>query len=85
MCGSMPRMARRRNASSTIPRSRVWSGSSMVSMLSATVRISPGIHHRNPATAPFLRSVNVSLSLSTRLVASKVVVIQTLPTIGNFT
>ena len=57
----------------------------MVSMLSATVRISPGIHQRNPATVPFLRSVNVSLSLSTLLVASKVVVTQTLPTMGNFT
>ena len=32
-----------------------------------------------------MRSVNVSLSLSTRLVSSCVVVIQTLPTIANLT
>ena len=50
MCGSMSRMARRRKASSTISRSRVWSGSSIVSMLLASVRTMPGIHHRSPAT-----------------------------------
>ena len=60
--------ARRRKASSTIPRSRVWSGSSIDSMLLATARMMPGIHHRSPATVPpSLRMVNVSLSFSTRL------------------
>ena len=80
----MSRIARRRNASSTMLRSRVWSGSSIVSMLSASVRIIPGIHHRSPATAPpSWRSVKVALSLSTRDAISCVVVIHTLPTIGN--
>ena len=81
--GSMSRMARRRNASSTMLRRRVWSGSSMVSMLSAIARTMAGIHHRTPATPPSLRSVNVSLSFKTRPAMSCVVVIQILPMIGN--
>src|SRR5262245_41165695 len=38
MRGSISRIARRRKASSAIPRKRVWSGSSIVSMLVASVR-----------------------------------------------
>ena len=56
----------------------------MVSMLLASALTNAGIHHRSLATPPpSLRSVNVSLSFSTRAVDSYVVVIQTLPTIGN--
>ena len=52
-------------------RSRVWSGSSIVSMLLATVPISFGIHQGNPAGAPpSLRSVNVVLFFNTRTAAS---------------
>src|SRR5512134_455509 len=77
-------MARRRKASSTIWRKRVWSGSSTVSMLLASDRRVGGIHHRSPAgPPPFLRSVNVWLSFRTRPAISCVVVIQTLPMIGN--
>ena len=51
MRGSISRIARRRKASSTIPRNRVWSGSSIVSMLLASVRTMPGIHQRKPGKA----------------------------------
>ena len=71
ICGSMSSTARRRNASSTMLRRRVWSGSSIVSMLLATVPIIFGIHQGRPAsTPPSLRSVNGALSFSTRAVAS---------------
>jgi hypothetical protein len=66
-------------------RRRVWSGSSMVSMLTASARIRAGIHQRRPATLPSLRIVKVSLSLRTRLASSLVVVIQVLPMIGKRT
>src|SRR5262249_10394589 len=85
MRGSMSRMARRRKASSTMLRRRVWSGSSMVSMLTASVRSHPGIHQRRPATLPSLRIVKVSLSFKTRPASSLVVVIQVLPMIGKRT
>ena len=56
----------------------------MVSMLLASAPTKAGIHQRSPATPPpSLRSVNVSPSFRTRAVNSYVVVIQTLPTIGN--
>ena len=57
----------------------------MVSMLTASVRSHPGIHQRRPATLPFLRIVNVSLSFRTRPARSLVVVIQVFPTIGKCT
>ena len=68
-----------------MPRSRVWSGSSMDNMLTASVRIHPGIHQRRPASEPFLRIVKVSLSFRTRLAISLLVVIQVRPTIGKRT
>jgi hypothetical protein len=57
----------------------------MVSMLTASVRIHPGIHQRSPATLPSLRMVKVSLSFRTRPASSLVVVIQVLPMIGKRT
>jgi hypothetical protein len=58
----------------------------MASMLFASMRTVRGIHQRIPATLPpSLRMVKVSLSFSTRPANSCVVVIQTLPTIGNLT
>jgi len=57
----------------------------MVSMLTASVRIHPGIHQRTPATLPSLRIVNVALSLRTRPARSPVVVIQIFPMIGKRT
>ncbi|MDA9412375.1 hypothetical protein XH80_37975 [Bradyrhizobium sp. CCBAU 45384] len=71
MRGSIATMARRRKASSTMLRSLVWSGSSIVSMLLAMVLTSPGIHQRRPAISPSsLRSVKIVLSFSTCAVAS---------------
>ena len=53
ICGSMSSTARRRNASSTMSRRRVWSGSSIVNMLLATVpmtfRHPPGQPDQRPA------------------------------------
>src|SRR5262249_26097882 len=61
-------------------RSLVWSGSSVVSMLLASVRTMPGIHERSRATSPpSLRSVKVRLYFNIRSAASCVVVIQVLP------
>ncbi len=69
-----------------MPRKRVWSGSSNVSMLLASVRRMPGIHHCSPAIPPpSLRKVKLALSFSTRAAISCVVVIQTVPIIGNLT
>ena len=71
ICGSMSSTARRRNASSTMLRRRVWSGSSIVNMLLATVPITFGIHQGSPTSAPpSLRSVNSVPSFSTRAAAS---------------
>src|SRR6266852_3694754 len=82
--GSMSSTERRRNASSTMLRKRVWSGSSVVSMLLASAAIEAGIHQRSPATAPpSWRSEKTAVSFRTRAVASWVVVTQTGPTIGN--
>src|SRR5215212_6801974 len=81
----MSRMARRRKASSTMLRNRVWSGSSIDSMLTASARMELGIHQRRPATLPSLRIVNVLLSFRTRAARSLVVVIQVRPTIGKRT
>ena len=82
----MSRIARRRNASSTMLRSRVWSGSSIVSMLSA----SGADQSRASTTAarqqspPSWRSVKVAAVLEHAATPSPVcVVIHTLPTIGN--
>jgi hypothetical protein len=81
MRGSISRIARCRKASSTMPRNRVWSGPSIVSMFSATARTMPGIHQRSLAIAPpSRRRVNPSLSFRTRAASPCVVVIQTLPT-----
>src|SRR5215510_15687170 len=85
MRGSVSRTLRRRKASSTMLRRRVWSGSSMVSMLTASARTQPGIHQRKPATLPSLRIVNVSLSFRTRPAISLLVVIQVLPMMGKRT
>ena len=68
-----------------MPRKREWSGSSMLSMLTASVPIERGIHQRQPASVPSLRMVKVALSFSTRLAMSLVVVIQVLPTMGKRT
>jgi hypothetical protein len=57
----------------------------MDSMLTASALIDLGIHQRRPATLPFLRIMNVSLSFRTRAASSLVVVIQARPTIGKRT
>src|SRR5579871_113627 len=83
MFGSISITARRRKASSTRLRNLVWSGSSEVSMLLENTVMDLGIHQRRPATTPFFRKGNACASLSTRAVASWVVVTQTSPTSGN--
>jgi hypothetical protein len=78
-------MARQREGFVGDLRRRVWSGSSIVNMLAASVQIQPGIHQRNSATSPSLRIVNVTLSFRMQPASSLVVMVHAFPMIGKHT